>query len=186
MNYAQKALLMILLLFSLLGAFILGVYLPGSVRLEEKIRQSERLELELRELEARRQGLDRVREQVEALSLQLSKIEEQYPRAIDPVYRSLSEAARQRQITVLGMRAIERVGQPDPEIVRLWDIAMEVRSEYKDLGEFLADVSGLPVLVRIAGLQLERGRGEEGKDQVEVSLNLIAYLSRESDSAAKE
>jgi Tfp pilus assembly protein PilO len=186
MNYAQKALLVILVLFALLGAFILGVYLPGSARLEEKIRQSERLEREVRELEARRLGLDRVREQVEVLSLQLSKIEEQYPRAIDPVYRSLSEAARKRQITVLGMRAIEQVSQPDPEIVRLWDIAMEVRSEYDDFGEFLADVSGLPVLVRIAGLHLERGVGEEGKDQVEVSLNLTAYLSRGSDSIAKE
>jgi len=186
MNYTHKALLAILGIFAFLAVFVLAFYLPESNRLDRLRQRGEELKRTLEELQVKGRNLTKVRLQVSGMQEKLSRLEEQYPRSIESVYSSLNEASRRHRITILNMRAAELKEQPEPDIVRLWEISIEGKSAYNDLGEFLAEIARLPVLVTISGLHLEGGPGEEDGEPLESFIGLTAYLSREDGETQTE
>ncbi|HOO76346.1 MAG TPA: type 4a pilus biogenesis protein PilO [bacterium] len=191
MNYSQKALLSIVALFIVLLGFVAIVYLPRSRELEALEARSRELDAEIDGLRRRQVALPDIARQIAEVREELGRLEEQYPRAIETVYQAITVVSRRNDFTILNNRTVGRPekktdgkdasGEGTKSLLQEWDIKIEARSGYASLGDFLHDVTHLPVLIVISGLTATASPEGEEPGQLDVSLDLTTYLSRNGE-----
>lgn len=117
------------------------------------------------------------------LKTDLVKISGKLPSGEEAVIYNLSESARKLGIEVKniipsGKRLLEnRVSGYDIEEL---PISMNLSSDYRAMGEYLNMLRNrFPVLVKVRQLDI-KGKGE-GRTDLDVALQILAYLSREKE-----
>lgn len=187
MKYTQKALILLIGVILLLGAFQLCVYQPKSAQLARLRVEERELDKKIVDLQGKKAGLPRVEKEIEITKRQLKRLEEQYPKTIESVYQAINDAAQEAGFTILKTEMMEEPdkGAKKKSAVREYDFLIGARSTYQALGEFLYGIAHSPVVISVSGLKIVRNDmvvSEFSKvPDLEVKLRLTTYLTKEEN-----
>ena len=178
MNYTRKVLLSLLLVFILPALFLLLVGRPRAREYSRLQAQEKKLNHEIMAAQREVNLLPDTMKEIEFLRGRLARLKRQYPRTIEPFYEQISGTAKKVGLDILSMVS---VSSPHPEkkeqAVEERFVQIEARCSYQVLGEFLDELSQLPVAVSISALTLAGKKSS--LPQLEVEMRLTTYLSRE-------
>lgn len=182
MNYTQKVLALIAGGVLLLVFFFLGVYLPRSRELGRLMEEARSGRAQMAEIEMKKLRLPQVAAEIADLEARIDRLNEQYPRAIDPIYRDIDRAAQGAGLKILKMVTDSRPARDPALKVRENDIRLECESSVRVLGEFLRGLSELPVTLSVSTLKIARPEeippGEKA-GAIRTEMHITAYLSQE-------
>lgn len=180
MSYTQKALVVLLGILLLPGLFLLIAYRPKAREYTSLLAEVEELDRSVAEASEKMNRIPEIEEQIKETREKLEKLDKQYPRTIEPFYKLISGAARKAGVDIMSMISGEKPDEKEENLaVRKHYVQLEARCSYRVLGEFLYEISDLPLTVSVSGLEIE---GEEDLlPKLEVKLRLTVYLSKEEE-----
>ena len=184
MTYTQKALVLLIGVIVLLGAFQLGVYRPKSALLAELREEDQKLDKEIAELQVKKAKLPLIEKEIEITRKQIKRLATQYPKTIESIYQAINDAAQETGFEILKTEMTEKpdVGAQEKSVIKEYDIRIQARSSYQALGNFLYGIANSPVTIAVSGLKIVReGMVVSEFDTVpelDVELLLTAYLTK--------
>jgi len=187
MNYTQKVLAMIAGGVVVLAIFFLGVYLPRSSEMSRLMEEARAGQAQISEIELKKSRLPQVMAEIADLEARIKRLNEQYPRTIDPIYRDIDRVAQSAGLKILKMVTEDRPVRDPALKVRESDILLESQSSVRVLGEFLRGISALPVTLSVSALKISREDDippDQTFDLLQTEMHITAYLSREETRPA--
>jgi Tfp pilus assembly protein PilO len=186
MNYTQKVLALIGGAVLLLAVFFLAVYLPRSGELGRLMEEAKVGREQIAEIELKKARLPQVMAEIADLETRIKRLNEQYPRTIDPIYRDIDRVAQEAGLKILRMVTEGRPARDPALMVRESDISLESQSSVQVLGEFLHGITVLPVTLSVTALKISREETvpvAQKFDQLKTEMHITAYLSQEETSS---
>lgn len=179
MSHTQKAVGILVGIILLLVMFRLFFYNPVSARLDELREESRRLDRQVAAARMKLIGLSEAEERIAEVQRTLEEMELQYPRSIEVVYQTITNAARE---TGLKISRRETSEQPDEgDALRIFDINIIAYCPYRVLGEFLDQIITSPILISVSSLTISTETpvsGVAGGNDLRVEMGLTTYLSK--------
>lgn len=167
-----------LVIFLLPALFFFLVCRPGEKEYARLQAQEKSLNQEIRDAQAEINQLPETRKEIELLRERLDKLKRQYPRTIEPFYEQISSTAKKAGMDILSMVSVPPTGpQENTLAVEKRFVRIEAHCSYQILGDFLDEISNLPVTVSISALTVVGKRSL--LPRLEVELLLTTYLSTE-------
>ncbi|MFH1622003.1 MAG: type 4a pilus biogenesis protein PilO [Candidatus Omnitrophota bacterium] len=162
-----------------LFCFIIFIYAPQNKQLRSIKKELSFIESQIEEINKIMQGKE-LTVAAEELNSQLMEISSSLPANQKEVVSNLSSEAKALQIEIKSINPQEKRLLEDKVTdyhVEELPIAISMRCEYRALGEFLEILrDSFPFLVRVKKITIKRE--EEGRPNLDVSLNILAYLSK--------
>ncbi len=184
MKYTQKALVLLVGVVLLLGAFHFSVYRPKSAHLADLQKEEKDLDKKIADLQVKKAKLPRIEEEIKIARRQLSRLKEQYPKTIESIYQAINSAAEE-----VGFEILKTEMRENPKMaggktaVKEYEIAIQARSPYRALGDFIYEITNSPVAISVSGLKIVRGDMKVSEfdkvPELDIELSLTAYLTKE-------
>ena len=180
MSHTQKAIAGVIGVILLLVIFRVLFYGRVSRQLEQLKKESASLEQQLSAAAMKAAGLKEVEREIAAARRTLDQLELQYPRSIEAVYQTITDAARE---TGLKISRRETSENPSEEgVLRRYEISIQASCSYRQLGEFLDRISSSPILVLVSSLTVTADAPDLPKSPAAVGLRvdmrLTTYLGK--------
>lgn len=180
MTHTQKAIGIVAGVILLLILFHILFNSPASRRLEQLRLEAEELEQQVAEAEVRLIGLADVEQRIAEARSTLDRMEVQYPRSVEVVYQTITEAARETGFKISRRETSERPDDGGP--LRVFEINIIAYSPYRVLGEFLDEIVSSPMLISVSFLSVSSDIPitirEVDDNDLRVDLQLTTYLSK--------
>ena len=181
MNYTQKTLSLIGGIILLLAAFYLAVYLPQSRELARLRGEARSCQAKIEEIHQKKARLPQVMKEIADYEEKLRRLDEQYPRTIDPIYRDIDRVAQTTGLKIFKMVTEDKPVRDQALTVKENDISVEARGSVRVLGEFLHGIAALPVTLSVSALKISREETQLATDKVsdlKAEMRITAFLSR--------
>jgi len=172
----EKIFLIAALILSLLGWFLLC---------SPKWQEASRLKRDLRLMTERTEGAkgvieaaEHLKRELEAARLKLRYLDEKIlsRRDLTRILEQLAEPTKEHHIRIISMRPMEQEKANPDSLYQSLPIEMEIRCRYIDLGRYLEDLKGRPLLLNVESLRI---RPEEKEAPIlSVHIILTAYVWR--------
>ena len=177
MNYTQKVLLVLLGIFLLPALFLLVICRPQAREYSRLQDQEKMLNQKIIEAKQEIDRLPETKKEIELLQGKLARLKQQYPRTIEPFYEQISMTAKNVGLNILSMVSVPSPlpGKKNLAVEKRF-VRIEARCSYQVLGEFLDELSNLPVTVSVSDLTMV---GKKSLlPRLDVELLLITYLTK--------
>ncbi|MCX6349859.1 MAG: type 4a pilus biogenesis protein PilO [Candidatus Aureabacteria bacterium] len=184
MNYTQKTLSLIFGIILLLAAFYLVVYLPQSRELARLRGEARSFQTRIEEIHQKKARLPQVMKEIADYEEKIRRLDEQYPRTIDPIYRDIDRVAETTGLKISKMVTSDKPVRDQALTVKENDISVEARGSVRVLGEFLHGIAALPVTLSVSALKISREETQPATDKVsdlKAEIRITAFLSRAGD-----
>ncbi len=180
MSHTQKALTIVIGVILLLVMFRLFFYNPVAGRLEELRQESSTLDQQIAAARMRKAGLSEVEESIAEARRMLDQLEVQYPKSIEVVYQTITDAARETGLRISRRETSEKPDEGDA--LRIYEITIVAYCPYRVLGEFLDRIISSPMLISVGSLTISAEIPvlvpDRSADDLRVEMKLTTYLSR--------
>ncbi len=169
---------MLLVIFLLPALFLVLVCRPRAREYSLLQAQEKKLNHEIMEANREVNLLPETKKEIKLLRGRLAKLKQQYPLTIEPFYEHISMTAKKVGLEIVSMVSVPESRPEKNELaVEKRFVRLEARCSYQILGEFLDEISNLPVTVSISALTME---GKKSLlPRLDVELLLTTYLTRE-------
>ena len=181
MNYTQKTLSLLGGIILLLAAFYLVVYLPQSRELARLREEARSFQAKIEEINQKKARLPQVMKEIANYEEKIRRLDEQYPRTIDPIYRDIDRVAEATGLKISKMVTEDKPVRDPALTVKENDISVEARGSVRVLGEFLHGIAALPVTLSLSALKISREETQPATDKVpdlKAEIRITAFLSR--------
>ncbi|MFH1038225.1 MAG: type 4a pilus biogenesis protein PilO [PVC group bacterium] len=182
MNYTQKVLSILFGVILLLVLFRFAFYDPVSGKLERLQEEAKALDRQIAEIQGKQAALPGVQAEISAAREKLERLEVQYPRTIELVYQTITDAARKAELKISKRDTAEKKVEDELSALRVYEIDIIAYCPYRVLGEFLNSIATSPMFIFITGLTITEDQNaavrKEGSSDLRVEMQLTTYLSR--------
>jgi len=158
MSYTQKAIGILTGFVLLLVLFWLIVYTPESNKLDELQRQSKELDKKIIDAKFKKATLPEIESKIKNARERLEQLEVQYPKTIEIVYQSITDAAEKEGFIISKRVTAEKQGEDEGTALREYEINISAYCPYHILGEFLDRIVNSQIIISISGLAIVADR----------------------------
>jgi len=187
MTHTQKAIGFVVGVIILLVAFNLLFNRPASRRLEQLREEAETIDRRIAGAGARLRALPGIEKRIAESRKELDRLGVQFPRSVESVYKTITDAARATGFKISRRETSERID--NGESLRVFEINIVGYSPYRVLGEFLDSILSSPVLISVSSLAVSSevpiGLQVENAD-LRVEMRLTTYLSKDGGGAFRD